>query len=416
MVRGAFAHRHSTGTGPPGNTLPANTAVPTVSGTPAQGNTLTAIPGTWTGTPTPTLTDQWERNGADIASATGLTYVVAANDVGASIRIRETATNSVGSVSAWSTAVAIPSPQLFNTAAGGTNAVTVTTGNSGGPGDTAWDAVSIGTGGALVYDNTAANVSSGLGYKFTMGGTVAPLTLTWSTALSAIPATGRLTGRFYYVAASTGPNQRLLQVTSGATLLCALNHIAATGVGVRFADTGGTGRGVGQGLTLATNTLYRFEFDVSGIGAGSGAGSSSLACYFGNTNTLVAPVDTVTGINYGALPYDTVAFGAVTGGVASTSFWMDGFLLNATGVLPGPEIVSGLLTPKSPGDLTPSATGTLTPVDVTTQTLLTPKNPGDLTPTTTGTLTPVSVTTLALLTPKSPGDLTPLSPGTLVPL
>jgi hypothetical protein len=209
MVRGAIAHRHSTGTGPPPNTAPVNTVAPTVSGTPAQGNTLTATPGTWTGTPTPTLAYQWERNGADIGSATGLTYVVAANDVGASTRIRETATNGVGSpVSAWSTAIAIPSPQLFNTAAGGTNAATVTTGNSGGPGDTAWDAVSIAAGGALVYDNTAANVSSGLGYKFTMGGTVGALTLTWSTALSAIPATGRLTGRFYYVITGIGVRGR----------------------------------------------------------------------------------------------------------------------------------------------------------------------------------------------------------------
>lgn len=389
MMRGAVAHRHGTGSGPPPDVPPANTAVPTVSGTPAQGNTLTATPGTWTGTPTPTLTYQWERNGGDIGTATALTYVIAANDVGAAVRVRETATNTAGTSSAWSTALAVPSPQLVNTAAAGTNASTVTTGNSGGSGDNAWDSVTIGTGATLVYDNTAGNVASGLGYKFTMGGTLSALTLTWSTALSAIPATGRLTGRFYYVASSTGPNQRLLQVTNGATLLCAINHIATAGVGARFSDSGGTGRGVGQGVTLAAGTLYRFEFDIQGIGAGAGAGSSSLACYLGNTSTLVGPVDTVTGINYGTLAYNTVSYGAVTGGVASTAFWMDGFLLNASGVMPGAESSFAPLTPKSPGDLTPSSSGTLVPVDVVTTALLTPKSPGDLTPDSTGTLVPL---------------------------
>jgi len=42
-------------------TLPANTAPPVVSGTPAVGSTLTVSKGTWDGSPAPTFTYQWVR-------------------------------------------------------------------------------------------------------------------------------------------------------------------------------------------------------------------------------------------------------------------------------------------------------------------------------------------------------------------
>ena len=59
--------------------VPANTAEPTISGSPAQGQTLTAAPGTWTGTPAPTFAYQWLRcppsggaaNGSDCATIDG---------------------------------------------------------------------------------------------------------------------------------------------------------------------------------------------------------------------------------------------------------------------------------------------------------------------------------------------------------
>ncbi len=89
---------------------PANTAVPTVSGTATDGQTLTSTTGTWSGTPTPTFTRQWRRcdtagaNCVDISGATNATYVLTSADVGAKIRVTVTASNSAGSASAPSAA------------------------------------------------------------------------------------------------------------------------------------------------------------------------------------------------------------------------------------------------------------------------------------------------------------------------
>ncbi|MGA9760902.1 MAG: hypothetical protein WBQ14_00545 [Gaiellaceae bacterium] len=93
---------------------PANTAVPTIVGTPVGGNTLTASNGTWSGSPT-TFAYLWLRCPADggaadgsncgvIPSATTSAYVLGTADVGFRIRVRVTASNADGSVSAVSNA------------------------------------------------------------------------------------------------------------------------------------------------------------------------------------------------------------------------------------------------------------------------------------------------------------------------
>jgi hypothetical protein len=71
---------------------PPNTAPPTITGTATVGSTLTANPGTWTGSSI-TFTYQWRQcdaSGANctaITGATGNTYVIASGDVGHTIRV-----------------------------------------------------------------------------------------------------------------------------------------------------------------------------------------------------------------------------------------------------------------------------------------------------------------------------------------
>jgi fibronectin type 3 domain-containing protein len=91
---------------------PANTAPPTIAGTAEQGRTLTASPGTWSGT-APTYSYQWRRcdsggaNCTDIAAATAQTYTLTAADVGSTVRVAVTASNSEGSSTAVSAQTAV---------------------------------------------------------------------------------------------------------------------------------------------------------------------------------------------------------------------------------------------------------------------------------------------------------------------
>ena len=100
----------------PAAAAPVNQSPPTLSGTAQQGQTLTVTAGVWSGSPVPTLAEQWQRcdsggaNCTDITGATGTSYLLAAADVGSTIRVNETATNSAGNATTPSTTTTVVSP------------------------------------------------------------------------------------------------------------------------------------------------------------------------------------------------------------------------------------------------------------------------------------------------------------------
>jgi fibronectin type 3 domain-containing protein len=96
---------------------PVNETLPTITGTALQNQTLTEHNGTWANNPT-SFAIQWQRcdtkgaNCSPISGATAQTYTLASGDVGSTIRVAVTATNSGGSSapasSAQTAVVAVP--------------------------------------------------------------------------------------------------------------------------------------------------------------------------------------------------------------------------------------------------------------------------------------------------------------------
>jgi hypothetical protein len=90
----------------------ANASLPTTSGTAAQGQVVTLDEGSWTGAPS-SFTYAWSHcdatgaNCTPIARATGKNYTVGSTDVGFTLRVAVTGTNSVGSQQAVSNATAV---------------------------------------------------------------------------------------------------------------------------------------------------------------------------------------------------------------------------------------------------------------------------------------------------------------------
>jgi hypothetical protein len=92
---------------------PVVSAVPTISGTAKDGQTLTSTTGTWSGTPTITYARQWNRCNSGgtgcvaISGATGTTYVVTTADIGSKLNVTVTASNAAGSASSSSVVTAL---------------------------------------------------------------------------------------------------------------------------------------------------------------------------------------------------------------------------------------------------------------------------------------------------------------------
>ena len=86
---------------------PSNTTLPSISGTSTQGQTLLANPGDWTGTAPIAYAYQWIRCDlsnvcSNIASVTTQAYTLGAAEVGMTLKVRVTATNTAGTFSALS--------------------------------------------------------------------------------------------------------------------------------------------------------------------------------------------------------------------------------------------------------------------------------------------------------------------------
>jgi len=105
---------------PEGSTAPTIIGIPTISGTEAVWYTLLAVPAAVTGSPTPDRAWQWQRstNGTDwvdITGATSISYLLVDLDGSNYIRVKQTESNVLGSVTAESASTGVIFPSQFTT-------------------------------------------------------------------------------------------------------------------------------------------------------------------------------------------------------------------------------------------------------------------------------------------------------------
>ena len=150
----ASAESGHTGTVTGTLSAPVNTDLPTVDGTSQEGESLTATQGDWSGSPS-SFGYQWRKcdlSGnacSSIGGATTSSYLVQTSDVGATLRIRVTATNAGGSNTATSAATPVVLPAA-GTGDGGGDGGGGTGGGGGGSTGGGGSSGGGGTGGGTI--------------------------------------------------------------------------------------------------------------------------------------------------------------------------------------------------------------------------------------------------------------------------
>lgn len=169
---------------------------------------------------------------------------------------------------------------LVNTAEGGTDGATVTTGNSGGASGDAWAAVD----GSPEYTDTDP-IKGSMSITCPNDGSQERVSWTWSSTTQAV-------ARFYVRYSSTGANQgRLFEFIGGARI-----YILSGG---RPSLRNAAGSSVFDSSdAFSTGTIYRIE--ISNLAATSTTGACVLSIFEGDDTTPIAGMSTtVTDANFG---------------------------------------------------------------------------------------------------------------------
>jgi hypothetical protein len=216
-----------------------------------------------------------------------------------------------------------------NTADGGTNGTTVSTGNSGGASGTAWDLVSIPTG-TLTYSSTQARQGT-LSYKVvTTAATAAEGILRWGDTL-ALPAASL---RCYVFLPGTNPTvaATLAQFSTNGGAIAASTKLALSTTGkLQLQDATGAGLWTSTSA-LPTGVWVRLEMyaqpgttTTNGVaGAGYATGTGALTEQF-----------TTSTANAGTAVIGRAQFGKNSGTWATQTFYMDDIALGNTAAFLG---------------------------------------------------------------------------------
>ncbi len=205
---------------------PVDTAVPAISGTTTQGQTLTASTGTWSGSPT-SYQYSWEDCGTSgsgctpIEAATSSSYSLQSSDVGSTVRVIVTAANAGGSASADSAATATiaaaptaPADTAAPTISGSAQEGQTLTANAG-----TWSGTTPMTHTYQWQRNGTTNISGATGATYTVGsadvGTQVDVVVTTSNAVGDASATSAETSTVTASSSGSLPSGVTLQQIDG---------------------------------------------------------------------------------------------------------------------------------------------------------------------------------------------------------
>lgn len=218
---------------------------------------------------------------------------------------------------------------IKNSAEGGTNGTSVTTGNSGGTSGSAFNSVNIGTSATVAFDNTRS-AHGNMAYSLGTGGTASAADVEWTTSAGSLTT---VYGRFYfYATAAPGAQHRLLTIaTSGGA---ALNSSIYWSTSRTLLMTDSAANAILTSSTLAANTWHRIEFKVV---QSATVGLLELKVFSGTNMDGTTPDYSGTSAatqNTGSSAMALYSFGSGFDVKANiTTFWLDDLGLSDTGYL-----------------------------------------------------------------------------------
>jgi hypothetical protein len=237
-----------------------------------------------------------------------------------------------------------------HSAEGGSNGTTVTTGNSGGTSGNAFEYVTIGSGAALIYDNTRSAHGT-LSVKGTQAASPAGvIRVGWEEATGQTTLYGRL--YVYRTANPTGDGHAVVEFQTPGVGVWGYIHINTSGILVCTDSAASAASGT---TAIQLNAWNRIEFKYV---ASTTVGVIEAKLFTGDASS---PVDTVTksGGNTGASA-TTVMMGQLFVSDASAAWWVDDLQVNGT-AYPGPLTAPQYLRPTADsvvGAYTTQAAGT----------------------------------------------------------
>ena len=289
--------------------LPVNTAIPAITGAAQVGQTLSASTGSWTSAAgSLTYTYQWKRGGTSISGATASSYMPVVADIGSTLTVTVTATNSDGSANATSNATSAVTPLPISWPSLSTLSIAENAAN-----------------GASVGTATASGGTSPLSYSIVAGNSAGVFAINSSSGAITIASNTNLN---YEVTASYSLTLRATDSTSptaqtaDATQVVNVTNVIELPVNTAIPTISGTAQ-TGQTLTASTGSWtsaagslsYAYQWKRGGTNI-SGATASSyvpVTADIGSTLTV-----TVTATNSdGSANATSNATSAVTEGSSS---------------------------------------------------------------------------------------------------